>query len=183
METNELPRDIRNQIDAEAGKQEEWRLREALDYARTQLKSLTANYAVVKIDSLLTETKPVNFMETTYPLVNCNGSKFCDCAKQAMADGANRDWVDGLESGCKFKVHPVLGEPIGIAPPMEWTEKDQQLAEANATIKQLTEALTELVHLHGCEQEGLQSGKPTPEQWFNAVNKAASVLNPEPPKQ
>ena len=98
--------------------------------------------------------------------------------------------------------HPVLGDPIGDAPPMEWTEKDQQLADANATIErlrkandgwenadtikdmnahieQLTEALAELVHLHGCEQEGLQSGKPTPEQWFNAVNKAHDVLWPK----
>lgn len=100
----------------------------------------------------------------------------------------------------EMTTHPVLGEPIGIALPMAWTEKDQQLAEANATIerfreqikykdevlyewmqkgKDLTEALTELVHLHGCEQEGLQSGKPTPEQWFNAVNKAHDVLWPK----
>lgn len=44
------------------------------------------------------------------------------------------------------------------------------------TMEELREALSELVHLHACEQEGLLSGKPTPEQWINAVNKAAKSL-------
>lgn len=38
------------------------------------------------------------------------------------------------------------------------------------------EALEGLVHLHLCEQEGLLSGKPTPEMWFEAVNKASEAL-------
>lgn len=37
----------------------------------------------------------------------CNGSKFCDCAKQAMTNGANRDWVDQTEDNCKFKPTPT----------------------------------------------------------------------------
>lgn len=41
----------------------------------------------------------------------------------------------------------------------------------------LLEALKELVHLHGCEQEGLLSGQPTPEQWLKAVEKAEMVIN------
>lgn len=48
-----------------------------------------------------------------------------------------------------------------------------------AQIKVLTESLTELVHLHACEQEGLQSGRPTPEQWHNAINKAHDALWPK----
>ena len=45
---------------------------------------------------------------------------------------------------------------------------------------ELMEALTELVHLHGCEQEGIGSGQPTPQQWYDAVNKAeAAIKNTE----
>ena len=40
----------------------------------------------------------------------------------------------------------------------------------------LLEALKELVLLHGCEQEGLLSGQPTPEQWYKAVKKAEMVI-------
>jgi hypothetical protein len=40
----------------------------------------------------------------------------------------------------------------------------------------LLEALKELVHLHGCEQEGLLSGQPTPEQWYKAVEKAELII-------
>ena len=42
---------------------------------------------------------------------------------------------------------------------------------------ELLEALKELVHLHMCEQEGLLSGQPTPEQWLKAVEKAEMVIN------
>jgi len=41
---------------------------------------------------------------------------------------------------------------------------------------ELLEALKELVHLHGCEQEGLLSGQPTPKQWYKAVEKAEMVI-------
>ena len=41
---------------------------------------------------------------------------------------------------------------------------------------ELLEALKELVHLHMCEQEGLLSGQPTPEQWFKAVEKAEMAI-------
>jgi len=42
--------------------------------------------------------------------------------------------------------------------------------------EELREALSELVHLHGCEQEGLLSGQPTPEQWYKAVEEAEQAL-------
>ena len=45
---------------------------------------------------------------------------------------------------------------------------------------ELREALKQLVHLHGCEQEGLLSGQPTPEQWYKAVERAeAAIKNTE----
>ena len=45
---------------------------------------------------------------------------------------------------------------------------------------ELREALKQLVHLHGCEQEGLLSGQPTPEQWYKAAEQAeASIKNTE----
>ena len=45
---------------------------------------------------------------------------------------------------------------------------------------ELREALKQLVHLHGCEQEGLLSGQPTPEQWYKVVEQAeAAIKNTE----
>ena len=41
---------------------------------------------------------------------------------------------------------------------------------------ELREALKQLVHLHGCEQEGLLSGQPTPEQWYKAVERAEAAI-------
>jgi hypothetical protein len=40
----------------------------------------------------------------------------------------------------------------------------------------LYNALEALVFLHGCEQEGLESGMPTPEQWEQAVVAAHKAL-------
>lgn len=54
---------------------------------------------------------------------------------------------------------------------------DQQTAEKDKRIKELTEALSRLVFLHECEQEGLSSGQPIPEMWFEAVEKAEKVLS------
>jgi hypothetical protein len=33
-----------------------------------------------------------------------------------------------------------------------------------------------LLFLHGCEMEGLESGKPTPEEWVNSVNKLTRAI-------
>jgi hypothetical protein len=41
---------------------------------------------------------------------------------------------------------------------------------------ELKEALKQLVHLHGCEQEGLLSGQPTPEQWYKVVEQAEAAI-------
>ena len=38
-------------------------------------------------------------------------------------------------------------------------------------------ALKTLVFLHGCEQEGIESAMPTPEQWEHAVDMAVAALN------
>lgn len=50
----------------------------------------------------------------------------------------------------------------------------------NELVEPLREAAAELVHLHSCEQEGLQSGKPTFQQWFEAVNKLSTLLSQLP---
>ena len=41
---------------------------------------------------------------------------------------------------------------------------------------ELKETLKQLVHLHGCEQEGLLSGQPTPEQWYKVVEQAEAAI-------
>lgn len=41
----------------------------------------------------------------------CTGKKYCDCAREAMDRGANRDWVDGTEETCPFRtITPKLGD-------------------------------------------------------------------------
>ena len=40
----------------------------------------------------------------------------------------------------------------------------------------LYDALADLVFLHGCEQEGIESAMPTPEQWEQAVDNAVMAL-------
>ena len=45
-----------------------------------------------------------------------------------------------------------------------------------ASAKKLLFALQELVELHSCEQEGLSSGMPTPEEWMAAVDRASEAI-------
>ena len=40
----------------------------------------------------------------------------------------------------------------------------------------IIKALADLVFLHGCEQEGIESGMPTPDQWEQAVDNAVMAL-------
>ena len=51
-----------------------------------------------------------------------------------------------------------------------------EVAEMTKQRDDLLNALKELVHLHGCEQEGLLSGQPTSEQWYKAVKKAELAI-------
>jgi len=41
----------------------------------------------------------------------------------------------------------------------------------------IIKALADLVFLHGCEQEGIESGMPTPDQWEQAVDNAVIALS------
>ena len=40
----------------------------------------------------------------------------------------------------------------------------------------IIKALADLVFLHGCEQEGIESAMPTPDQWEQAVDNAIIAL-------
>lgn len=59
---------------------------------------------------------------------------------------------------------------------------EQHLEEETANAKLLAaapvllKALENLVHLHNCEMEGLQSGKPTMQQWLDAVDEAVEAI-------
>ncbi|SFK98966.1 hypothetical protein SAMN05216357_11037 [Porphyromonadaceae bacterium KH3CP3RA] len=61
------------------------------------------------------------------------------------------------------------------------THPDKNEAKANSSLiansKDLLESSIELHKLHICEQEGIASGMPTPEQWLSAVEKLEQVLN------
>ena len=45
--------------------------------------------------------------------------------------------------------------------------------EAAEIMNELFEALEELLFLNSCEEEGISSGQPTPEQWRKAFDKAS----------
>jgi hypothetical protein len=55
---------------------------------------------------------------------------------------------------------------------------DQKKANALliAAAPDLLEALQKLVFLHTCEQEGITSGQPTPDDWFSAVHAAELAI-------
>lgn len=54
-------------------------------------------------------------------------------------------------------------------------------SEANARLisaaPEMLEALQNLVFLHSCEQEGIDSAMPTRGQWMEAVSKAEKAIN------
>jgi len=50
---------------------------------------------------------------------------------------------------------------------------------AEAENERLKEAANRLVFLHECEQEGIESGQPTPQDWFEAVNELGELLTPK----
>ena len=88
--------------------------------------------------------------------------------------GVKQEYIEWLEQQTAEKDKRIkeMEEQIDVA--------INKLTEASDIVKQATElhkALSELVHLHMCEQEGLSSGQPTPEMWFEAVEKASEVLN------
>jgi len=43
-------------------------------------------------------------------------------------------------------------------------------------LETIKKAAAVLVHLHLCEQEGIENGQPTPEQWTEAVDNLAELL-------
>ena len=43
-------------------------------------------------------------------------------------------------------------------------------------MKEIIKAFDYLLHLHNCEQEGIESGQPTPDEWFKAVEDAEKAL-------
>lgn len=60
-------------------------------------------------------------------------------------------------------------------------QRDTALNEVDrltAEVERLKEAAKELVHLHGCEQEGLSSGRPTAAQWLQAVDNLSNLVYP-----
>ena len=59
---------------------------------------------------------------------------------------------------------------------MEEVSGTMGLSRAGEKTINMYNALCELVHLNCCEQEGLESGMPTPEQWEQAVGAAHRAL-------
>lgn len=86
------------------------------------------------------------------------------------------DWIKLREKFFRECVEPKKDElpRVAIAPHdlFEWFKRNVE----EGVNKELHEALTELIHLHTCEQEGLSSGQPTPQQWFEAVDKGIKAL-------
>ena len=57
---------------------------------------------------------------------------------------------------------------------------EQQVKQERERHKKLEESVSHLLHLHSCEQEGIQSGRPTAKEWFDAVNNVSELLNQSP---
>jgi uncharacterized coiled-coil protein SlyX len=55
------------------------------------------------------------------------------------------------------------------------------VSELESEVERLKGVLRHLVHLHICEQEGIGSGQPTPQQWMDAVDKASELILEPPP--
>jgi len=54
-----------------------------------------------------------------------------------------------------------------------------KLKNLKAENERLKEAAEKLVFLHQCEQEGIESGQPTAQDWFEAVNQLGELLTPK----
>ena len=68
-----------------------------------------------------------------------------------------------------------------------WREKYEAIEPAVDAFAQhidkMAEAAEELIHLHSCEQEGLSSGQPTPQQWIYAVDKLQKLISRKPQQE
>ena len=65
----------------------------------------------------------------------------------------------------------------------ELLERHEQLQSQVSTLKEdnqnLRAVLEQLCHLNRCEQEGIPSGMPLPEDWFKTFLKAEQILKSE----
>ena len=77
----------------------------------------------------------------------------------------------------KKKSNKLLHEAMVTAEKRGYEKAHDEVGETTKQRDELLKLLKELVHLHMCEQEGLLSGQPTPEQWYKAVKKAEMVIN------
>lgn len=51
-----------------------------------------------------------------------------------------------------------------------------EIVDLCLALMDLREALTQLVHLHICEMEGIKAGQPSPTDWMKAVGVAEAAL-------
>lgn len=89
-------------------------------------------------------------------------------------------------NGCE-KYYPVEDFPLHdekdyhIENAFKFAEAYHRQASASlkARIEELKEAARHLCHLHACEQEGMLSGQPTPQEWYMAVNELYEAVYKE----
>ena len=56
---------------------------------------------------------------------DCTGNKACDCAKKAMSEGANRNWVESIEDNCPFRKREVKSTLPNLPSPPAQNGNDQ----------------------------------------------------------
>lgn len=49
-------------------------------------------------------------------------------------------------------------------------------SDALKIINKQNKALKKLIHLHWCDQEGIEDGQPSPKEWQDAINDAENSL-------
>lgn len=83
---------------------------------------------------------------------------------RAAFEGCAEDGKDGFGACPSHAVDELLGH-YNMDDLTRWHKADE-----------LRKALARLVFLHECEQEGIGSGQPKPEEWIKAVQEAEEAL-------
>lgn len=91
------------------------------------------------------------------------------------------DPLDSVSLGGSFRVKAddAASTPVGNLPNPSgfYSQKQEANARLIAAAPELLEALNRLVDLIDSEGEGLECGMPTPQQWYDARNKAEAAID------
>lgn len=126
------------------------------------------------------ETKHSKYAEYQANYYKVNQEKI-DARKRAYRQGIISDRMALIpkpckECGCKTLPNPKGRTKVFCSNACRNKCHRRNIKELKEQNKMLREALEKLVFMHTCEQEGISSGIPTPNQWLQAVDEAQEAL-------